>query len=1069
MLEAQFAIDLDGNGVIASPISPPPVISSVTGDDLIDTPESQAGFLVAGNGVPGATISLFFDSGAHPPDGFSATVDPNGFWSLPISPSHLRTAGSGPEIISAYQTLAGTGFISQAATRQFLIEPAPAPVISSVTGDDLIDTPESQAGFLVAGNGVPGATISLFFDSGAHPPDGFSATVDPNGFWSLPISPSHLRTAGSGPEIISAYQTLAGTGFISQAATRQFLIEPAPAPVISSVTGDDLINTPESQAGFLVTGNGVPGATVNLRLDSNADPIGGFIGEVNPNGSWSIAISPTIIATAGIGPETMTAFQTLEGTGFVSESAMREVYIEAPPVPRMWPVTNDDVISTAESQAGFSIYGIGVPGADVILFLNSGAHPSGGFQAKVDSNGSWSIPIDLSHIAIADTGYETITAFQKLAGTGFVSGFTRELFIEDAPTPRIFPITDDDQISLAESKDGFSVTGNGVAGAEIRLFFSSGVHPDGGFKTQVDSNGTWSIAIDPAIIRAAGAGPETVYSFQTLTGTDFTSPLARRDITIELPVLLTDLNTQYVGKDWEGHKFIKRKAGILTEQTGTYAVSDGYVKFWTTHQWTPGRPAILYAPGWKDGPNATEPNSKSQILYKALKDTYGPTHNIAIVDWSKLAEGTQEPQPICEISVTKQVGECVADALIRTGTDPDKTTLIGHSLGSYVMSAAASALKEWTGQRVDKLTGLDPAFGIGYDIDARNGINDYNKPIPFTSAIAVNSRTYTASDLESDLEKKLASSAGDNDLAAMADSAYLVQYSKTDYAGLDFMKVIPQYHNSVISVFADLITKQIEDPNVPDELYLDKDHRNEFDAAGKRSTDGPFDGVIVAPQPWVDNPTINSPSKAIGWTNGYKGINIYGSDFDDIMYHDRFDKDSGSSASTTLEAGHGNDILIGDDPYDNNSIDLLYGGPGEDTFWFGYKRYGKIHNPYDDSFFIVDGNPTSIRDPLNSQGLNSYAVLNDFDLTSDRLYFRHSIKQIGYKDGKAIDDSLNLFYKGQSVVPKHGNGIGIFAEEDLIAYIPGITSQQAKDVLESPRTNYGIYIDLDDRLFWNLT
>ncbi len=527
-------------------------------------------------------------------------------------------------------------------------------------------------------------------------------------------------------------------------------------------------------------------------------------------------------------------------------------------------------------------------------------------------------------------------------------------------------------------------------------------------------------------------------------------------------------------RDWKGEPFRKVGKDCLVCGTEVYNAS-GIVSFKTSYYkyygtpteqrtvqleqpWIPGRPTIVYAHGWKDSAGTGDPNSSSQLLFNALHERYGATHNIVLVNWSSLAANTNYPgpeglQPFAEITVTKQVGETVAEALLQAGADPATLTLVGHSLGSYVMGAAADYIvKKYkdtaTPKKVAELVGLDPAFGLGYDIDARNGVENYtlagygrnwiskDPVIPFTTAIATKTRTYTASDLV-----EPGKVAGDNNVAATAQKAYLVQYTKTDFDLRDTADVAAAYHNAVIGIYGDLVRKGIEEPGNYSTI------KQQFDEYGFPDSSGPFDGVIVAAQPWITSPatTFRVP-KAIGWADGYIGITVVGSPISDVMYHDRFDKgntfESGtgsiSSAGTTLMGGDGDDFLVGDDPSDNEGIDQLFGGSGSDTFVFGYRRYSTYQKPYDDKW---DTNPFD-------KGEDSYAIIKDFDPKDDRLQF--------------ADAKVDLR------VEAYGNGIRLrYSNGDLFAEIPNLSYADAVAFLNSPKTKYSTTYDLDVNLFQN--
>jgi len=558
------------------------------------------------------------------------------------------------------------------------------------------------------------------------------------------------------------------------------------------------------------------------------------------------------------------------------------------------------------------------------------------------------------------------------------------------------------------------------------------------------------------------ATPETDEQFRV---SFYADPAFQRQVATTPFVTVANTARAYGATDWQGASFVKLLPSkeVKAVDFGGVSFTSKFFKYYGNpteretvileQPWVPGRPTIVYAHGWKDSPgyrdtsnpsSGLDPNSSSQRLFNALHERYGATHNILLVDWKELAANSNYPgvegkQPFAEITVTKQVGETVGFALLQAGVKPSQLTLIGHSLGSHVMNAAAQFIRAREGQPIAELVGLDIAWGVGYDIDARNGvdINPFSlslapplgvrdPAIQFSDNLAVKTRSYTASDLV-----PATKIAGDNALAATAQRSYLVQYSPTDLTG-DPVAAIAGYHNGVIGVYADLVRKGIEDPD----NYWDVDFDNSFETNGYSDQDPNdtgmpfiFDGVIVAPQPWEKSPGGFLVPKAIGWTNGHTGITIYGSPKGDVMFHDRFNSVSISSAGTRLLGGPGDDYLVGGDPSDNRGIDELFGNEGSDTFVFGYRRYGDNQLPYRDKWF---------GDVIGS-GLDSYAVIMDFNPQVDKLLLGISKDDLRFRKADDIDATLKA---------KWGDGVGLlYSNGDLFAYIPKLSFDAASAFL----------------------
>jgi RHS repeat-associated protein len=123
-----------------------------------------------------------------------------------------------------YSDLSGSlGEAASSATYE--VSTVPVPVIAAITGDDTVTGDESRSGFYLTGTGEPGATVQLAFNSGMVPGAGSSSIVDGSGQWSFSITPSDLVGFGLGAEAVSAFQTLADTGYSSNLAIRSFSVE----------------------------------------------------------------------------------------------------------------------------------------------------------------------------------------------------------------------------------------------------------------------------------------------------------------------------------------------------------------------------------------------------------------------------------------------------------------------------------------------------------------------------------------------------------------------------------------------------------------------------------------------------------------------------------------------------------------------------------------------------------------------------------------------------------------------------------------------------------------------------
>ena len=312
------------------------------------------------------------------------------------------------------------------------------------------------------------------------------------------------------------------------------------APTIDAITGDDNLSVSEYEDGITITGSGNAGATVTIQFEdaffsSSGDHIPPAHNvAVNSDGQWSLNLSPAQVGLLGVGDDMVVAYQSWPGSDGVSETSYRLFTIESAPAPTIDVIGGDDVITTAEAIAGFTIHGTGVPGASILLAFSSGFGVEAGAIAIVDTAGIWSLSISPQDVVGFADGVETIEVSQQLLGTGFTSGLTsRSFVIEAAPLPTVDAIATDNIISPEEAQLGFAISGSGLPGATIILLFASGVTPEVGSSVEVNQAGRWSFFVSPADIARIGPISESIEVYQVITQLGLTSSVVPHDFLIE--------------------------------------------------------------------------------------------------------------------------------------------------------------------------------------------------------------------------------------------------------------------------------------------------------------------------------------------------------------------------------------------------------------------------------------------------------------------------------------------------------------------------------------------------------
>ncbi|RUS79034.1 hypothetical protein EGW08_013191, partial [Elysia chlorotica] len=84
--------------------------------------------------------------------------------------------------------------------------------------------------------------------------------------------------------------------------------------------------------------------------------------------------------------------------------------------------------------------------------------------------------------------------------------------------------------------------------------------------------------------------------------------------------------------------------------------------------------------------------------------------NVVLVDWGYAANSVNYLKPVANTrSVGAMVAKLILDLNQHTGAPFTNFHLVGHSLGAHVCGIAGEEIKRLTGQKLGRITGLDPA------------------------------------------------------------------------------------------------------------------------------------------------------------------------------------------------------------------------------------------------------------------------------------------------------------------------------------------------------------------------
>ncbi|MEG3979242.1 hypothetical protein [Microcoleus sp. D3_18a_C4] len=246
----------------------------------------------------------------------------------------------------------------------------------------------------------------------------------------------------------------------------------------------------------------------------------------------------------------------------------------------------------------------------------------------------------------------------------------------------------------------------------------------------------------------------------------------------------------------------------------------------------------------------------------AAASNYYPNSQVLYLDWKEAANvpirwesdfgpyGALKVIPYEAASRIRPVANWAVEKLKELGIDPQKTILLGHSLGSYVASEIGRI-----GGKVKELVALDPAYPASkYDIDGNNPGLD--TPVDFRD-VATKSIALVASDREA------GGAAGDNEKASSANDSYIVDFTGYPAWRSTFQYQISDYHKAIVGVYSDILSsasRSFNEPLIfPDKYFTFQNDRYDNNGIGYENSKFPrHDGLITVDLTNIVDPRIQN-------------------------------------------------------------------------------------------------------------------------------------------------------------------------------------------------------------------
>ncbi|PTM36307.1 type 1 secretion target domain-containng protein [Enterobacter cloacae] len=469
--------------VVVNTVTPVIGINTLAADDVINATEKGEDLLLSGtsNQPEGTTVTVTLN-GIH----YTATTDASGNWSVTVPASAVSALGEAHYTVTADVT---DSVGNSASTSHDVLVDSSLPVvtINTLAGDNIVNAAEVAAGQTLTGkvtNAALGDTVTIILGGQTY-----TATVQDDLTWSLPLSESQLTALGNGDLTVSASVTNAhgntGSSSLDFTIDAQF-----PGLRIDTVAGDDVINVIEHAQNLIVSGTSTDlaaGSIVTVTINGNT-----YSATVLADGSWQAAVPAADVSQWADGSLKITASAQDTSGNPVAIGTVVDVDL-APVAITINSVTDDNVLNAAEKGHDLVLSGTSsnVEAGQTVTITFAGKT----YTTTVDANGDWTYTVpaaDLSGLKDGDASVQVNVTNVN----GNAASSAQEFSVDTtAPTVTINTISQDNMLNAAEAAQDLTLSGTSTAeaGQTVTVTFNGNQ-----YAAQVQADGSWTLDVPAA-------------------------------------------------------------------------------------------------------------------------------------------------------------------------------------------------------------------------------------------------------------------------------------------------------------------------------------------------------------------------------------------------------------------------------------------------------------------------------------------------------------------------------------------------------------------------------------------
>ncbi|MCM7145832.1 Ig-like domain-containing protein [Enterobacter hormaechei] len=481
--------------VVVNTVTPVIGINTLAADDVINAAEKGEDLLLSGtsNQPEGTTITVNLNG-----INYTATTDVSGNWSVTVPASAVSALGEANYTVTASVT--DNVGNSAAATHDVLVDSSlPVVTLNNFAGDNIVNAAEVAAGQTLTGkvsNAASGDTVTIILGGQTY-----TATVQDDLTWSLPLTQSQLTALGNGDLTVSASVTNAhgNTGSSSLDVTIDAQL---PGLRIDTVAGDDVINVIEHAQNLVISGTSTDlaaGSTVTVTINGKS-----YSASVQADGTWQAAVPAADVSRWAAGSLTISASAQDTSGNPVNIGTVVDVDL-APVAISINSVTDDNVLNAAEKGQDLVLSGSSsnVEAGQTVTIIFAGKT----WTTTVDANGDWTCTVPAADLSGLKDGEASVQV--SVTNVNGNAASSSQAFSVDtaAPAVTINTISGDNMLNAAEAEQDLTLSGTSTAeaGQTVTVTFNGNQ-----YTAQVQANGSWTLDVPAADLEGIADGSAAV-------------------------------------------------------------------------------------------------------------------------------------------------------------------------------------------------------------------------------------------------------------------------------------------------------------------------------------------------------------------------------------------------------------------------------------------------------------------------------------------------------------------------------------------------------------------------------